>query len=157
MEFSITIFLDSSGFLRRECPTCEKEFKCFYGHTESRPDDFLEPENYFCPYCGVPAGKDSWWTPAQLEYAQSSIAGPVMEELTKDLKEEFGRNRRKRGGLSINFEVSKGSVPEPLSPPIDPDDMMIVEPPCHTFEPLKVAEDWLDPIHCLMCGEKFIV
>ncbi|MFJ6685779.1 hypothetical protein [Streptomyces werraensis] len=155
MELSVTIFLDPSGFLRRECPTCEKEFKYFHGHTESRPDDFLEPASYFCPYCGVPAGTDSWWTPAQLEYVQSTAAGPVMEELTRSLNKAFGGNRR--GGISISFEIDKGSVSEPLAPPVDPDDMMIVEPPCHTFEPLKVAEDWLDPIHCLMCGEKFAV
>ncbi|MGW1551081.1 hypothetical protein, partial [Streptomyces sp. NPDC002346] len=155
MELSFTIFLDPGGFLRRECPTCEKEFKFFYGHTQGRPDDFLEPENYFCPYCGVPAGPESWWTPAQLEYAQSIAMGPVMEDLARELNQGLGGNRRRRGGIGINFKIEQGSTPEPLTPPIDPDDMMIVEPPCHAFEPLKVAEEWLNPIHCLMCGDKF--
>ena len=56
------------------------------GKTEGYPADFLDPKHYTCPYCGVPASHDSWFTPAQ---------------------------------------------------------------------PLKVAEDWDEPLHCLICAERF--
>lgn len=40
---------DSDGFLRRECPSCEREFKWF-SHNEGDPN--AEPATqYFCPLC----------------------------------------------------------------------------------------------------------
>lgn len=145
MEIPISIPLDPSGFLRRECPTCQGEFKWFAGATEGRPDDFLEPENYFCPYCGTPAGHDSWWTPAQIEYAQGLAIGPIGSWLEDEMKHAF------KG--QIKLERTNHEVPDLL---VDPDDMIMIEPPCHPFEPLKVLDDRLaDPVHCLMCGAKF--
>ena len=44
--------LDSDGFLRRECPTCEREFKWFHtpeGEGTAAP---IIDGGYFCPYCG---------------------------------------------------------------------------------------------------------
>lgn len=151
MEIVIEVLLDPSGFLRRECPTCEQEFKWFSGTTNERPEDFLEPENYFCPYCGVPSGHDTWWTHGQLEYAQAAAAGPVMKQLEYEFNHSFRSSRKS----AIRFEVSRGSTPQPPDPLVDPDDMMMVEPPCHPFEPLKVSDGWAEPLHCLMCGERF--
>ena len=151
METQLPMFLDPSGFLRRECPTCEREFKLFHGKTEAAPEHFLEPENYTCPYCGVPASHDSWFTRAQLEYARSASVGPIMRHLEDELRGTFDGKT-----TGFRFEVSS-SATDPLPPPVDPDDMMMVEPPCHPFEPLKVAEDWDEPLHCLMCGQRFRV
>jgi hypothetical protein len=44
--------------------------------------------------------------------------------------------------------------PEPL---IEPNDMTIVEPPCHPNEPIKVPEESLTRLHCLICAEPFAV
>lgn len=144
MEVSVSIPLDESGFLRRECPTCEREFKWFGGATDDRPDDFLEPENYTCPYCGVPSGQDTWWTPAQLEYAEAAAMGPISRHLGDVLKHELGPG--------MTYKPGTHDVPDLL---VDPDDMVIVEPPCHPFEPLKIADDWTEPLYCLMCGSRF--
>lgn len=144
MEIPISIPTDESGFIRRECSSCQREFKWFAGPTDERPDDFLEPENYTCPYCGVPSGPDSWWTPAQLEYAQAVAMGPMSRQLEQELKHELGR--------WLEYEPGVHEVPDLL---IDPDDMIIVEPPCHPFEPLKISENWSEPLHCLMCGSRF--
>ncbi|MEV5145565.1 hypothetical protein AB0L14_14255 [Streptomyces sp. NPDC052727] len=155
MEIEVQISPDPSGFLRRACPSCEREFKWFHGETEGRPEDFLDPENYFCPYCGIPSGKDSWWTTSQLEYAESCAAGPAMSEITRMLQESFKSNKSRKSGISFELRVDASATPEPLSPPIDPDDMLMVQSPCHPWEPLKVLDDWLDPIHCLVCGNRF--
>ena len=146
MEISISIPTDASGFIRRECPTCEREFKWFVGETEDRPSDFLEAENYYCPYCGVPSGTDTWWTQAQLEYAQAAAMGP----LSAQLEREFRRGL----GSGFTFKAGTHNVPDLL---VDPDDMIMVEPPCHPFEPLKIDEDWAEPLHCLVCGSRFRV
>lgn len=144
MEISLRISLDGSGFLRRECPSCRSEFKWFHGETVGRPEGFLEPEKYFCPYCGVSAGKDSWWTPAQLEYAASAAKEAVVEEIGSEFS-------------SAGFKFSPSTRSGIAEPPRDPDDMVIVEPPCHPFEPLKVLDDRLDRIYCLTCGLPFTV
>lgn len=43
-------------------------------------------------------------------------------------------------------------TPEPL---VEPDDMLIVEPPCHPNEPVKVPEFATASLHCLICGSRF--
>ncbi len=144
MEISLPLLLDGSGFLRRECPSCESEFKWFYGDVEGKPDEFLDPENYFCPYCGVSADKGSWWTRAQLDYVESVAMEAVAEEIKDGLS-----------GAGLKFSANDSI--ESSDPPFDPDDMVMVEPPCHPFEPLKVLEDRLGQIHCLLCGQVFTV
>lgn len=153
MEFSIPLFTDDDGFLRRECPTCERQFKWFYGETAERPQDAADPELYFCPYCAVPAPTDQWWTTEQLEHAQAEIAPDVMQILTDELDKSL---RSARSSL-IKMSVKPGSVPVPPAPLTEPNDMVMVEPPCHPWEPLKVVETWVEQLHCLVCGAEFVV
>ena len=40
-------------------------------------------------------------------------------------------------------------VPDSL---IEPDDMVIIAGPCHSWEPVKVAEEATAPFYCLVCG-----
>lgn len=141
--------LDSDGFLRRECPTCEREFKWF-SHDEG--DSNAEPvSQYFCPLCGEPAAINAWWTPAQLEYGYAS-GGPEIDravqsavsDMFKDIK---GFEFKPNSSFSLDVET-----PDSL---VEPDDMMIVEPPCHPNEPLKVPAGALERLHCLVCGVPF--
>ncbi|WP_146073741.1 hypothetical protein [Amycolatopsis sp. CA-126428] len=66
--------------------------------------------------------------------------------MESEVKRTFGRGAK--------YVPGDNPVPDLL---VDPDDMLMVEPPCHPFEPLKVDESWRDPIHCLVCGERFVV
>ena len=153
VEILAAIPVDEDGFLRRECPSCERQFKWFHGQTDGRPDDFIEPDVYFCPYCGEPAGHGSWWTPAQLEYQRNVAIGPMLEEAYGEIKRTLGNVR----SSFIKVDVKTPSLPEPPMPLIEPNDMVMVAPPCHPFEPLKVLEDWSEPLTCLMCGDRFAV
>lgn len=50
IELGMTIPLDSDGFLRRECPSCEREFK--WRPSESDAEEAGESTDdvgYFCP------------------------------------------------------------------------------------------------------------
>lgn len=150
-EISIPVAmpLDSDGFLRRECPTCQQQFKWF-SHSEADPD--AEPvDQYFCPLCGVPAGVDCWWTPEQVDYAQGA-AGPEFERLVHDAVDEAFKGFK---GLSFkpnrNFTLG---IPTP-DPLVESNDMVIVEPPCHTNEPIKVPAPVTEHLHCLICGSSF--
>lgn len=150
-EISIPVGLpvDQDGFLRRECPTCEEQFK-WYAHEEGDSDVEIV-DQYFCPLCGVASGVDAWWTPAQLEFAQGA-AGPALDERVQDLVADAFK-----GVKGLNFKPDRNfsleiPTPEPLT---EPDDMVIVEPPCHANEPIKVPEAATTRVYCLICGTPF--
>src|SRR4051812_38278202 len=85
MSTSVGLPLDE-GFLRRECPHCERQLKWHHGPTESRPNDVPEPPVYVCPYCGGTATPDAWWTTEQLEYAQYFALADGARELETEMK-----------------------------------------------------------------------
>jgi endogenous inhibitor of DNA gyrase (YacG/DUF329 family) len=146
----MTLPLDN-GYLRRECPECQRQFKWHSGPTDDRPADAVDPVVYTCPYCGTAAPPDQWWTPDQLEYAH----GLASIEATKILggeMEELGRQTR---GSFVQLKVSGTDVGEPPTPLHEPDDMVVVQSPCHPWEPVKIDENWHDPLRCIVCGEKF--
>lgn len=156
MEFSVLIPLDADGYVRRQCPACEREFKWFHGRTDATPDNWQDPDSYFCPYCGVEAAGDEWFTDAQAAYVQQSLSGHV-GDLVADELEDVARSINREGGL-IRLSVSdRGIDTNPPPPPLsEPNDMAAVEAPCHPFEPVKIREDWLDAVHCLVCGAPFM-
>ncbi len=164
--------LDADGFLRRECPSCERQFKWHPSQPRAEaPDEINETEldaaleeqpepsrsqYYYCPYCGEPAAPNAWWTKGQLEYAKAltyaEVVGPQLRDLADSMR---GLNRR--GGLvslSVKVDMPDLSRPEPLT---EPDDMERVDFPCHPEEPLKVDETWDDEVACLMCGIRYPV
>jgi ribosomal protein S27E len=145
----VSLPLDSDGFLRRECPTCEREFKWF-SHVEGDLNAEIA-EQYFCPLCGVAAATDSWWTTAQLDYLRG-VSGPALDQYVQDSVSRMLGGIR---GLKVtpNRSFSLGiETPTALE---EFDDMTIVEPPCHPNEPVKVPDEDAANVHCLICGTEF--
>ena len=149
MSISIPLPLDD-GYLRRECPNCERQFKWHHGPTEARPDDFQDPAVYWCPYCGDTAPPDAWWTAEQISFAQQSLAEPTLRELTDAFNRDTGRQRNSLIQFSMSYEAA--DAPDALQ---EPADMTLVEPPCHPWEPIKIDDEWRDPLHCIVCGSEF--
>lgn len=147
MSTSINVPLDSDGFLRRECPNCDRQFKWY----QSQEDDPVEAvSQYHCPLCGQSAGLDMWWTKEQLEHAKAAILPDAMREIQNAIDDSF------KGAKNITFKASNDLGAIPVAPVLnEPDDMLIVEPPCHPSEPVKVPEDSTPPFHCLICGERY--
>jgi hypothetical protein len=146
-SIEMSVPLDEDGFLRRECPTCEREFKWF-----NSPEGQGEPlpmGGYYCPYCRVQGPPDAWWTKEQLEHAENRVArdivGPEFERMARDLK------RSSRNSL-IRIDITHETPPE-LDPLVEPNDMRRVDFPCHPTEPLKVLDDWTRPVHCMICSQ----
>jgi hypothetical protein len=135
MTLAMSVPLDSDGFLRRECPTCEREFKWMQTPEGEGIAASIGDGGYFCPYCGVWAETNTWLTKAQVELAQNIVAtqaiGPILEK--------FG------DGLTYQ-------APDELDPLTEVDDMTRVDFDCHPTEPVKVLERWHKPVHCLICG-----
>lgn len=72
----------------RECLECKKYFKL-------KPGTGLPTDHCHCPYCDYEGKSDTFWTPAQLEYAKSvglnqvfrSHIKPSLDRLTDSFKE----------------------------------------------------------------------
>jgi hypothetical protein len=135
-RISVSIPLDSDSFLRRGCPTCEREFKWL--PSSSGGAEQPDPAGYFCPYCGVQAPIDNWFTHAQVDYLQAvssrRIVGPMFDAFERS-----------------GFKVERNLPSEP-SDFTEADDMRRVDFICHPAEPLKVLDDWSGPVLCLICG-----
>lgn len=137
---NIPIPLDSHNFLRRECPSCEKQFKWYSGsYGEEAETSQIDPLTYFCPLCGVPAANDQWWTKEQLKYARDRAMPSILEQLSAE--------------TGFRLEPST-SIPDAMT---EPDDMVIVKSPCHELEPIKIPLDYTAILYCLICGSYFSV
>jgi hypothetical protein len=137
--------LDEDGFLRRQCPNCEREFK--WRPTPDGEDGDPMPESgYACPYCAERAPGDHWWTRDQLEHAERLVASEIVAPRLKRLE----RNAVPGKLFSLEVRVDTPSKPEAL--PDEPNDMQRVDFPCHPTEPVKVLDDWSGRVHCLICA-----
>ena len=153
MEIPVSIPLDSDGFVRRECPHCERQFKWHHGPANEEAELQPVPPAYYCPLCGEPASLDSWWTQEQLDYAQGLVAPVAMQAIAGELDKAIK-------GLKSDFitvEPGRLDLPETPMPLTEPDDMTIVASPCHEYEPVKVPDDRPDSLHCLVCGAPYVV
>lgn len=150
MELGMSVPLDSDGFMRRACPTCEREFKWLPNADDDAGPTEAPDGGYFCPYCAIQAPVGSWFTQAQVELAQSIVAtevvGPMLSDFTRDINNIGGRSG---GMLSVS---ATHDAPEEMDPLTEADDMKRVDFACHPAEPVKVLDDWDGQVHCLICG-----
>lgn len=149
-SYSIELPLDDDGFIRRECPACRTEFKWHYGPTDLTPDSFVDPSSYWCPICGRPADSNAWFTTAQVDYMQKIGVRGFANELDQEMKRSS--NSPSSGFLKIELNASFRTPPSAL---IEPNDMAILESPCHPWEPVKVPEQLSPPFYCSICGAPY--
>lgn len=84
---NIEIPKDENGFIGRECCECKRYFKLKLGTG-------LSTQHCHCPYCDYEGDQNTFWTPDQLEYAQSigkqiaydKFVEPLLEDLANSLK-----------------------------------------------------------------------
>ena len=129
----MSVPLDSDGFLRRECPTCEREFKWINtpkGENTAAP---VADGGYFCPYCGVQSETSAWLTKAQVHLALQLVNNQIVNPML----ERFGND----------------GAPDEFDPLTEVDDMTRVDFTCHPTEPVKVLNDWNKPVFCLICSQ----
>lgn len=154
MELNIEVPLDDDGYLDRECPSCERRFRWHDGPVGGQSPDVLEAEEYHCPYCGQPAATDQWWTREQVETVQQTAIAAVIPEITRELGDSL-QDLNSAGSLTAEVHADPVLPPPPLF--VDDGPTVTVSSPCHPYEPVKLLEDWVDPLHCLVCGEPYRV
>ena len=147
--YAIQIPLDDDGFMRRQCPNCLREFKWHDGATADRPEGVVDPPSYHCPRCGASAGSDEWWTEEQVAFAERALEGHALREATDMLTDKF------RSAKGWTYKPSYEDEPVYPAALHEPNDMAIVAPPCHPWEPVKVPEEATARMFCLICGAAF--
>lgn len=154
MSPQVSLPLDSDGFLRRQCPTCDRQFKWHDGPANEQAEGQAVVSAYFCPICGDPALVDQWWTSEQVQHINGVALPAALQGVNDELDSMF------RGMNSKNFRITKKGqfdIPDEPDPLMEPDDMMIIASPCHAWEPVKVPEGSTSPFYCLVCGRAFAV
>ena len=140
----VSLPVDESGFLRRECPYCRRQFKVHMDEIESLEDQ----EDHYCPYCGQIADGSEWWTQEQEDYfrkVQENIAADLLNEhLIRPLKRSLSRSSCMR---FEGKEVEKRN--ELIQPELD--DMKLFALPC-CQKKLKIVDEWEEVVHCYYCG-----
>jgi len=63
------------------------QFKWHHGSTESRPQDAIGPDVYFCPYSGETAPPDQWLTEEQAGCARRLSLGEGMRLVQDELRQ----------------------------------------------------------------------
>lgn len=145
------------GFLRRQCPYCERQFKVRIEHYDSPPDTNEHAEEdtqYFCPLCHEPAPANAWWTKEQLDYRYQLVNAAVSDQFHGILAGTLGQLNQP--GSLFRVEISSGEMDEPRSLD-EPHDMTRVYPPCHEPTPLKIPDDWHGDVACFECGVRYPV
>ena len=152
MNIPVSMPLDSDGFLRRECPNCLRQFKWHNGPANEEAEKQDAVGSYFCPFCGQAALPDQWLTSDQVDYIQGVAMPTVMQSIDDELSSAF------KGLDSKHIKVTKTGhfdIPDEPDPLTEPDDMVIIASPCHSWEPIKVPDETTSPLHCLICGQAF--
>jgi len=112
-EISVGIPVDEDGMLGRECLECEEYFKI-------KPGTGLDTTYCHCPYCDYEGEGDTFWTPEQIEYAQSIAINQVIDQHINPTFEKLRKSfrdleRRTRGGMiEFRFRSSKANLNLPV-------------------------------------------
>lgn len=151
ISISFSVPRDEDGFLRRECPTCERQFKQWVSASDDEDDPSGSDADgvYVCPYCAVEAPRDAWFTTQQIEDAQALALREIFGPAVDQMKRSASRSNRSTGVIRIDVEASVPELPEPQAEDMT---MTRVEFSCHPEQAVKVLDTWDRPVHCLMCG-----
>jgi hypothetical protein len=143
--------------MSRECPECEGRFKVEVDDEAdddgSHPSDeealaTAEGMQRWCPLCHALVEGNKWWTSEQIEYAASAISAALQSKV-QDMFEDTARQSR------LVLEFRRGAVPAIPAPPEETDGMLMVIPPCHEDDRLKVPDDWTADVACHRCGVRY--
>lgn len=141
----LKISLDSEGFVRRECPKCEREFKI-----QTLEKDFLRPpvknsDQVTCPYCKHRSNIDQWWTKAQVDYISEMQSFFLLNSIVPKTSLKM---------KSTSFVKVKVEVIEQKEPVMKPeyDDMKRLSVGCCERD-IKVLDEWSGEVFCPDCSK----
>jgi hypothetical protein len=153
---------DGQGFVRRECPSCRRQFKTRGGPADGaiiqrylgrhlyfeNPHEIVRDDaTVHCLYCGVAAPSDEWCTPQQRAW---------LEKVATFLGKEIRFEQMAFAWRTLEFNPSPTFIAVPPSDRLpemrtEDDDMRKASFFC-CVEEAKVDTHWTRPLHCPRCG-----
>lgn len=107
ISIPVNIITDENGLLGRECLECKKYFKL-------KPGTGLPTNHCHCPYCDYEGDADTFWTPAQIEYAQSIAMNQFLAQKMKPSLDKLAISikdlERKTRNSFIQFKVTTNTL-----------------------------------------------
>lgn len=155
--YTFALPADSDGFLRRECPSCRRQFKVKAVDTFSAVlSERAALDEYelsggmtgHCPLCHEMVVRGDWRTDAQRRYIPNIRMDGTAHLYASQLLSAS------KGSRAL-IELAGFPPGAALETPVDTNDMDIVLPLCHESYPLKVPSDWCEDLSCFMCGARF--
>ncbi|SEM15544.1 hypothetical protein SAMN05444354_112118 [Stigmatella aurantiaca] len=155
---------DPSGFVRRQCPHCQRTFKTMPSPFDARVlqrrlasifpfenvDEGFEPvPSWHCLYCGHHADGDEWLARDHSDYLEALARGwanHVRYEQLSHVSRTLSQNPR-----PTFVAVAPDALPE--GPSQDPEDLRVIPMVC-CGEDVKAQWDWDGPFHCPRCGTR---
>ena len=132
------IAVDADGYLRRECPSCEREFKRIVAGSTANKES--ASNWFFCPYCGFEAQASRWLTKAQVACTKNIVANHA-EQRTSHV-----------GFKSLNFAAMRDRSDVAHETMTESNDMAVVHMTCHPNESIKIYEKWIGTVRCPVCA-----
>ena len=106
-QIRVPIDVDTDCYLGRECPveTC-------LGYFKITPGTGVEgPAPCHCPYCGHEGDHNTFFTPEQIEYAQSIAFRQITDAFHQDMKAlEFDHKPQGAFGIGLSLKVTRTST-----------------------------------------------
>lgn len=122
ISVKVSIPLDSTGHLGRECPECKQQFRIDDTDYSALPDE----TRLWCVYCGHQDDTDHFFTQQQVDRLHRAAQDYGMQLVDKMLDDSFGRLAQRRSRRNSFVQVSyrsKPFYPEPL-PEINEEDLV---------------------------------
>lgn len=102
INIPVNIPTDENGLIGRECLECKQYFKL-------KPGTGLPTSHCHCPYCEYEGDAETFWTPAQIEYAKSIAFNEVVDRVIKPSFDKLNNSlkelERKTRNSFIQFKV----------------------------------------------------
>lgn len=129
-EISIPIETDEKGYLDKQCPSVDCEFK--FKVNQDDWANIFNDEAVWCPLCRHEAASREWFTIEQIEHAKaeafSIIKGSIHNAMISDAQ-RFNSKHRRDSFVSMSLEV-KGSVKRTHAIPAQAAEAMQLEIKC---------------------------
>jgi hypothetical protein len=153
---------DAAGFVRRQCPKCQRIFKTRPSRFDARvlqrrllvlfpfenPHEGYEPvPTWTCFYCGHQADADEWLVRDHVAYLESlarGLANHVRYEQLAHVTRTLAQNPR-----PTFVAVAPEALPESM--PDEPEDLRPLNLVC-CADDVKALWDWDGPFYCPRCG-----
>ncbi|WP_025727755.1 hypothetical protein [Heyndrickxia ginsengihumi] len=143
MQIPINLRLDDDGLLRKQCPYCDQQFKIYPS------DEKSAFQRLYCPLCGLPAPKDSFFTDDQIEMAYTLASNAVFSAINKELSD---LKRSFRNDKLVKLEVNP-LKPKDVKPIIETSNFDNVTMSCCDKHAFIFSPSTYKVLYCHYCGE----